>query len=754
MGCALLGAAVAGSIAMMLLGAAGVPVTALQAYGAALVVGVCLAVICSAPWLALAALLAGSVIALGLYRVRPWQAWQEMLRLMFDEGGGILAALRAEPALGSVLIGALLGGLAFAFARMQGGVYPLLTLVLVASLTGWYLSERIFAPQIMLSLFAIAAMFARSRDLHIPWRKILPLALIASLTASACVPLAGEVWSPMAEAAQKVRNLVSDYFRFTSPRTTYTVATDGFQPFGERLGGPATPLEHEVFEIDTDQTVLLRGSIKRSYTTYSWTDNGVNNRYLYLSPTKNGLKNRLFSADLADRADISGAFARVEMGVRFLADGSSSLFVPDILEDLNAPIEMAVYYNDTGEIFLTRDVQPGDEYTAVGLHPVHGAQMAEFLSQAEQWNDSSYDAIRAEYTLLPDGISQSVYSLAQQVVIGAQTPYEAACLLYEHLRSGAYTYALEVDYPPYGSDFVSHFLLDTKRGYCTYFATAMAVMARMVGLPSRYVEGYLVEPDADGNTIVTGEDAHAWTEIYFRGAGWIAFDPTPGSGENMGENGGNNSSDAPGSSSQPSAEPSSEPTPEPTPQGDVVDDLNDEPTPEPEPEVPEPTEEPIPEDEQSSGERGADEAKSNVWKILLWLVLLALAVLLALWRERETRPSTIARREKDAGARLLIWYRAMLDVLAICHLEPQPGETPIGTAKRLSAIEGNWSAFMQVSEVVAVCCYGNGTPNESAIELAQTAYADLLAQMPRRVRLKWMLHRMVKGMRDWRKIPE
>jgi len=744
LGSVLVGTAVGGALVMALLGALGVPVTAAQAYCTAFAAGLTIAAVCSSPYLALGVLLCVGAGAFCLYKaeVDPWRMALDMLAIMLaEEGGGVLVALQAYPGLTIAVVGVFMGAVAYALARMQGGVYPLLALVLAVFLAAWYAASEVYLFPLLSALFALAAMLARSRDAHLPWKKILPLALAAAIAAGAFVPMQSTTWPPMEKAAQTVRDLVADYFRFTSKRTAYTVATDGFQPMGEYLGGPATPLKHEVMAVHTDSALLLRGSIKRYYTGYSWVDDGLSNRYLYLDMTKSGLKGRLFSADLADRLDTSAAFERSRIDVRFLQTGSSSLFVPTVLQDLNAPIEMAVYFNDTGEVFLTRDVEEGDSYSAIGLDPDHGEDMAAFLAAAAGREDERYEQIRSEYTRLPDSINTGVYELARQVVADAQTPYEAACLLQEHLRGGDYSYELEVDYPPYGGDFVSHFLLGSKQGYCTYFATAMAVMARMVGLPSRYVEGYSVAPQGDV-TVVTGEDAHAWVEIYFRGAGWIAFDPTPGEGEGDGHGGGEGPQSTP------------EPSPEPTPSHEPDQPLpGEEPTPEPEDEMitPEPTSEIAPPEQNE--DPGADDRPDLLWKILLVLLLLALLAAFVLWREYMTRPATIAARQKDAGTTLLVWYRAALDLLSVCRLEPQPGETPIAAARRLAAAEGRWSAFAQLSEVVAVCRYSGSEPNASAITLAQKAYADLLGSMPAAVRMRWHLRRMLRGLGSWQQIP-
>ena len=83
-------------------------------------------------------------------------------------------------------------------------------------------------------------------------------------------------------------------------------------------------------------------------------------------------------------------------------------------------------------------------------------------------------------------------------------------------------------------DFVSALLADDPGGYDVHYATAAAVMLRYYGIPARYVEGYLITPQAvEGRTgettlTLTGRDAHAWVEYYEDGVGWIPFEPTPG----------------------------------------------------------------------------------------------------------------------------------------------------------------------------------------------------------------------------------
>ena len=84
--------------------------------------------------------------------------------------------------------------------------------------------------------------------------------------------------------------------------------------------------------------------------------------------------------------------------------------------------------------------------------------------------------------------------------------------------------------------FLEYFLSESRQGYCTYFATAFALLARAAGIPARYVEGFLVPTQdtalygREGELLVYSSMAHAWSEVYFEGIGWIPFEPTPGYG--------------------------------------------------------------------------------------------------------------------------------------------------------------------------------------------------------------------------------
>ena len=131
------------------------------------------------------------------------------------------------------------------------------------------------------------------------------------------------------------------------------------------------------------------------------------------------------------------------------------------------------------------------------------------------------------YLQLPSHLDPSIKTLALSVTSGAKTMYDMAVDLENYLRSN-YSYNTNISLPP-GQEGVSWFLFRSgKQGFCNYFATTMAVMARELGMPARVVAGYTAgKPDPKTHQLVVrGSDAHAWTQIYFAGYGWVNFEPS------------------------------------------------------------------------------------------------------------------------------------------------------------------------------------------------------------------------------------
>ena len=122
--------------------------------------------------------------------------------------------------------------------------------------------------------------------------------------------------------------------------------------------------------------------------------------------------------------------------------------------------------------------------------------------------------------------AQDIRRLTEEVTESADSPAAKAVAIQAFLRSDEFTYSTN---PQAGSGYqaLENFLSGDKLGYCEQFAAAMAVMARVAGIPSRVSVGFL-PGRRDGDTWRVGiRDMHAWPELYFSGYGWVRFEPTP-----------------------------------------------------------------------------------------------------------------------------------------------------------------------------------------------------------------------------------
>jgi transglutaminase-like putative cysteine protease len=129
-----------------------------------------------------------------------------------------------------------------------------------------------------------------------------------------------------------------------------------------------------------------------------------------------------------------------------------------------------------------------------------------------------------------------IQKLAQSVTGPSETPFEKTLAIETYLKQH-FWYSLEPGSAPDGNQ-LKYFLTTTKKGYCTYFAFAMALMLRSVGVPARVAVGFFTNPEEGllGFYPVRALQAHAWVEVPFAGWGWIPFDPTsdrPAPGENF-----------------------------------------------------------------------------------------------------------------------------------------------------------------------------------------------------------------------------
>ncbi len=212
--------------------------------------------------------------------------------------------------------------------------------------------------------------------------------------------------------------------------------------------------------------------------------------------------------------------------------------------------------NATGQIDLSYIDEPANNLMNISvMRPLQVLRRGDTYTATSQLSVATADQLRSAPTNYPEwvtganlyvgNVSGRVLQLARDIVTeaGATNPYDQAKAIETWLRENI-TYDETITAPPPNVDPIDWTLFESRRGYCTYYATSMIVMLRSLGIPSRMAAGFSQgEYDAStGQYVVQERDAHTWVEVFFPGYGWIEFEPTAAEaplnrdGDNLGDN--------------------------------------------------------------------------------------------------------------------------------------------------------------------------------------------------------------------------
>ncbi len=215
--------------------------------------------------------------------------------------------------------------------------------------------------------------------------------------------------------------------------------------------------------------------------------------------------------------------AAVEVGQSLIYAQDNQALRLSLGHPLEFDQDVETYWRAPGD--LVRVIGQGREYSV--LSQVVDARSEQLQAAIEPAMPAE---IYAHYTDLPESVPGRVHQLATEIAarIGdGATSYDLARGIELFLRQ--YPYSLDVTLPLSGSDPVDYFLFEAQSGYCDYYASAMVVLARSLGLPARLATGYQPqEVGANGQQIIFQINAHSWAEVYFEGFGWVEFEPTAG----------------------------------------------------------------------------------------------------------------------------------------------------------------------------------------------------------------------------------
>ena len=602
-----------------------------------------------------------------------------------------------------------------------------------------YLSgARELVPWFLPALVALLLIMMTERFPETSLPQLIPLAVLL-VAAAFLLSGGGAGMNPLRQKADELRQAVLDRLFFTEPRDIFSLSSENYYPEGQdQLGGKPNPINHPVMEVSTPRTVYLRGVILNEYTGRGWINTTDRRRYLRQSSRLASLRASLFDEDLPPLNIRNALCQPAVISVRMLSDNdssssgqfSSTLFVPQRVRDLIPGGDLVPYFNNSSEIFVTRNLQAGDTYTVTApLFQAGDSGLGTLIEVCSTMEDSAYEKIVQTYTALPSHLEEIVYSMAREASSVAASPYEKALALRSWL-SRSYRYTLDVQPQSPDMDFVTTFLLDTKEGYCTYFASAMTILCRMIGLPARYIEGYVAEPDENGQALVTGLSAHAWTEVYFKGFGWLTIDATPRHSGN-------------GSQDNLNAPPSSDSAPTPEPEPPESGSEENEPTPEPEP--PESPDDPSgrPDSPPSSPDPDTDTDSPDSPGSFPWLLLLLLLLLAAfILRIRLTDPVVRDKRAKSESRRFDIWSGEIADLLYAENLSRRSGETPMAYGRRIDRASHFNVSLNPVGECISWICYSRAEVSEAETAVLRDTAVLLKSDLSRPARLRYFLRRI------------
>ena len=340
----------------------------------------------------------------------------------------------------------------------------------------------------------------------------------------------GEWRSPaLGYLVQDVQDFCQFYWGDLPSSSVTTMQSMGLQPQKDRLGGDVIQPDNTPV-ITSSQNLLLRGQALEVYTGSGWKDGSENvGKFRYDSLLWGGRKSEAFGLNLpkeANRPLLDALLMNVDANLR-VTWIFRSVFLPYRTQSVRFSRDYgALYFNLQGEAYWDDPPNVITEYRIQGrtwnFREKNFDKNMLLLEDALADNrDSAYGPIAERCLQLPETLPAWVEAFAQEVTSECRSPYEKAITLRDWLSDNC-TYTLTPGSADNAQDFVAEFLT-TRKGYCTYYASALTVLCRCAGVPAWYVTGYGMT--AEGKRYQASQaTAHAWSEIYLSCVGWVPLD--------------------------------------------------------------------------------------------------------------------------------------------------------------------------------------------------------------------------------------
>ena len=408
-------------------------------------------------------------------------------------------------------------------------------------------------------------------------------------------------------------------------------------------------------------------------------------------------------------------------------------------EILGKPDEVELEYEpESGTLIVDRQRPSSDGLSYTLLSAVPQRDVAAIASASSGVPSEIAD----RYLDLPDDFSPRVVAQAEEIVAGAESPYQQALALQNFFRDPAlFTYDVDVA-RGHSAERIEDFIFDVRTGYCEQFAGSFAAMARSIGLPSRVAVGFTPgewDPAIEGFR-VTGKHAHAWPEVWIQDVGWLRFEPTPGRGAPGDEAHTGFPADQEGATPQPAsspeaATPQAAPTPA-APDATTIPNAADT----------APTTTVAPQSDRAEsgvigGEQGVSASTIISWIVgaLVLVALLFTPLFYGRWRARRQRQAVANDPRGQIG---LSWSRS-LAALRLMGVSTSDGQTPSEVVTQLATTdEGAANTLRPLAQDVVEATYaGLDSIDPERAVAAEQITEDLAARAKaKRGGVEWWWH--------------
>jgi transglutaminase-like putative cysteine protease len=326
-----------------------------------------------------------------------------------------------------------------------------------------------------------------------------------------------------------VATALAVFLPFLIPTLSLSAFDGGLGPGGDDIAvtNPMTDLRRDLQRGDDIPLIDVRTTDRDpSYLRISVLNRFAGNEWT--SGERQVPTSQLATGDLPALQGVANTVARTETEYDVsVTPGFQSIWLPT-----QAPISRITAEGDWRYDRDTMDFLAGDDsLDTAGISYKMTAVDLDLSAESMARAPSTGGQVSSDFIDLPDGMPTAVTNLAFQVTRNEDTRFEKAVALQQWFREdGGFTYDLEAT-PGNGTDDLVRFLTEGdggRRGYCEQFASAMAVMARVVGIPARVAVGFY-QPRKIGRQTweYSAWDLHAWPELFFPGSGWVRFEPTP-----------------------------------------------------------------------------------------------------------------------------------------------------------------------------------------------------------------------------------